>query len=125
MSRPAKCRRVCHYPQTLEFLPSQGADGKAPVIMTVDEYETIRLIDREGLSQEQCSVFMQVARTTVQRVYEGARKKLADVLVEGRPLRIEGGDFRLCDGRGSAVNTRTVSNTSIISSIKNQKETML
>lgn len=100
MSRPAKCRRVCHYPQTLEFLPSQGADGKAPVIMTVDEYETIRLIDREGLSQEQCSVFMQVARTTVQRVYEGARKKLADVLVEGRPLRIEGGDFRLCDGRG-------------------------
>lgn len=101
MSRPTKCRRVCHFPQTLGFLPAQGAGGKAPVIMTVDEYEAIRLIDREGMSQEQCSVFMQVARTTVQRVYESARKKLAAILVDGLPLRIEGGDFRLCDGRGS------------------------
>lgn len=101
MSRPTKCRSVCHFPQTLGFLPSQGADGKAPVIMTVDEYETIRLIDKEGLSQEQCSAFMQVARTTVQRVYESARKKLAAVLVDGLPLRIEGGDFRLCDGRST------------------------
>ena len=100
MSRPTKCRRVCHFPQTLGFLPSQGADGKVPVIMTVDEYETIRLIDKEGLSQERCAAFMQVARTTVQRVYESARKKLAAVLVDGLPLRIEGGDFRLCDGRG-------------------------
>lgn len=101
MSRPTKCRRVCDFPQTLSFQPSQGADGKTPVFMTVDEYETIRLIDKEGLSQEQCSVLMQVARTTVQRVYECARKKLAAVLVDGLPLRIEGGDFWLCDGRGA------------------------
>jgi len=98
MPRPTKCRRVCHFPQTLEFLPAQEGEEKIPVLLTIDEYETIRLLDKEGISQEQCSQFMQVARTTVQRVYESARQKLADAIVDGRPLRIEGGDFRLCDG---------------------------
>lgn len=99
MPRPTKCRRVCHFPNNLEFLPAQEAEGKEPVLLSVDEYETIRLIDKEKLSQEKCSERMQVARTTVQRIYENAREKLAMALVEGRALRIEGGDFMLCDGR--------------------------
>ena len=99
MPRPVKCRRVCHFPSTLEFFPADGAEGKPPVIMTVDEYEAVRLIDLEGLSQEQCIKFMQIARTTVQKIYESARKKLAQMIVEGRPLYIEGGEFRLCDGQ--------------------------
>lgn len=98
MPRKVKCRKVCHYPQTLEFLPQNNDAEQEPIILTVDEYETIRLIDRRGMSQEQCAAFMQIARTTVQRIYETARKKLADFVVEGRPLRIEGGDFRLCNG---------------------------
>ena len=98
MPRKVKCRKVCHYPQTLEFLPQNNNAGQEPIVLTVDEYETIRLIDRRGMSQEQCAAFMQIARTTVQRIYETARKKLADFVVEGRPLRIEGGDFRLCNG---------------------------
>jgi len=98
MPRKVKCRRVCHYPQTLEFLPQNNNAEQEPIVLTVDEYETIRLIDRRGMSQEQCAAFMQIARTTVQRIYETARKKLADFVVEGRPLRIEGGDFRLCNG---------------------------
>lgn len=98
MPRKVKCRKVCHYPQTLEFLPQNNNAEQEPIVLTIDEYEAIRLIDRRGMSQEQCAAFMQIARTTVQRIYETARKKLADFVVEGRPLRIEGGDFRLCNG---------------------------
>lgn len=98
MPRRVKCRKVCHYPQTLEFLPQNNNAEQEPIVLTVDEYEAIRLIDRRGMNQEQCAAFMQIARTTVQRIYETARKKLADFVVEGRPLRIEGGDFRLCNG---------------------------
>ena len=84
-------------PATAAFSPEGRAAGPA-VILTVDEYETLRLIDREGLSQEECGERMQVARTTVQQIYTSARRKLADMLVEGLPLRIEGGDYRICDG---------------------------
>ncbi|MCD8133144.1 MAG: DUF134 domain-containing protein [Clostridiales bacterium] len=98
MPRPTKRRMICRFPQTLEFIPAKDGDGREPVILTVDEFETIRLIDREGLSQEQCSQRMQVARTTVQKIYDLARKKVADALVEGRPLKIEGGEYCLCNG---------------------------
>ena len=101
MPRPTKCRRVCHYPRTVAFCPADASENQSPILLTIDEYETIRLIDGEGLSQEQCSASMQIARTTVQKIYENARRKLADMLVHGRALRIEGGDFQLCDGQGS------------------------
>ena len=101
MPRPKKCRKVCHFPQVLDFLPASDKEQNRRVILTVDEYETIRLIDKEGLSQEQCCQCMQIARTTVQRIYESARKKLAAVLVDGLPLHIEGGDFWLCDGQST------------------------
>ena len=49
----------------------------------MDEYEAIRLIDRQGFSQEECSSYMQVARTTVQMIYNSARQKLAEALETG------------------------------------------
>ncbi len=67
--------------------------------MTIDEYETIRLIDLEGKTQEECSEKMNIARTTVQGVYISARKKLADSLINGRPLKIKGGDYEVCNGK--------------------------
>ena len=99
MPRPVKSRKVCHYPQTQAFHPISDNENNDPIVLWVEEYEAIRLIDKEGFSQEQCSAFMQIARTTVQRIYETARRKIATALVDGRPLRIEGGDYHLCDGK--------------------------
>ena len=101
MPRPRKHRRVCHYPDNLTFAPVGAEALKEPVTLTVDEYETIRLIDKDGCSQEECAEFMGVARTTVQQIYASARQKIARMLVEGSPLEIRGGDFRLCDGAGN------------------------
>ena len=101
MPRPVKCRKVCHFPNVLEFLPADDTEKKMPIVLTVDEYETIRLLDKKGYSQEQCAESMQIARTTVQRIYEIARKKIADALIDGHPLKIDGGDFIICDGQSS------------------------
>jgi len=99
MPRPRKWRKVCCLPDSNRFGPLDvPAQGEYFVNMTVDEYETIRLIDLEGLSQEECASQMNVARTTVQGIYSDARKKLAESLVNGKILRIEGGDYKLCDG---------------------------
>lgn len=96
MPRPVKWRNVCCLPERTLFGPlGPGKDTSEIVVMTVDEYETIRLIDFEGMTQEECSDSMGVARTTVQRIYNDARKKLAGILVNGHIIRIEGGEYQL------------------------------
>ena len=57
MPRPKKCRKVCQMPQTKAFLPAGEVSPDETVILTVDEYEAIRLIDKEGFSQEECSAY--------------------------------------------------------------------
>ena len=96
MPRPRKCRKVCRLPLAREFRPLGGA--RAAVVLTVDEYEAIRLIDRENFSQAEAAGYMQVSRPTVQQIYNAARRKLADALVEGLCILIEGGDYTLCSG---------------------------
>ena len=99
MPRPRKWRKVCCLPESNRFGPLNNLINQDQfVIMTVDEYETIRLIDLEQFTQEECADQMNIARTTVQRIYNDARKKLAESLVNGKVLRIEGGDYKLCDG---------------------------
>ena len=105
MPRPRKWRRVCGMPGCARFGPL-GRDAAEAVVMTVDEYETIRLIDWEDCSQEQCALRMGIARTTVQGIYTAARRKLADALVHGRVLTIEGGDYQLCDATGCCAAGR-------------------
>ena len=83
MPRPKKCRRICALPRCSSFGPLEGAaDGR--VEMAVEEYEAIRLIDLLGCTQEECAAQMGVARSTVQQVYDTARRRLAQALVEGR-----------------------------------------
>ncbi|MCD8028964.1 MAG: DUF134 domain-containing protein [Erysipelotrichaceae bacterium] len=97
MARPIKCRQVCQIPETIEFIPLNKTI-EDPVILNIDEFETIRLIDIEGLSQEECGIQLGVGRTTAQKIYDNARKKIAEALVLGLPLKIDGGQYRLCNG---------------------------
>ena len=95
MPRPRKCRRICALPRWNTFGPLEG--GAAELVeMAVEEYEAVRLIDLLGCTQEECAGQMGVARSTVQQVYDRARRKLAMALVEGRQLVISGGDYMLC-----------------------------
>ena len=97
MPRPRKCRRVCCLPWNAAFGPIGERAAETIVVMSVDEYESIRLIDLMGYTQEECALQMNVARTTVQGIYNEARRKIADVLVNAKGLVIRGGDYTLCD----------------------------
>ena len=72
MARPRKLRRVCYFPEIRRFSPCGAEKQGKPITMTVDEFESVRLIDWEGLSQEDCARRMGVARTTVQMIYVSA-----------------------------------------------------
>ena len=96
MSRPQRCRRICALPEYTRFIPEGGAPVES-VALTLDEYEAIRLMDREGLTHEQCAEVMQVGRTTATEIYASARRKLAALIVDGRALMIGGGRVRVCD----------------------------
>jgi len=103
MPRPRKWRKVCCLPESNRFGPLDSpANTENFVNMTVDEYETIRLIDLERFTQEECASQMNIARTTVQGIYNEARKKVAESLVNGKVLFIEGGEYQLCNGVGNA-----------------------
>lgn len=95
MARPYKARRVCCRPAVDVFGPL-NQEWRNQVELTLEEYESIRLIDLLECTQEECAGQMGVARTTIQAVYNSARKKLADCLVNGKRLEIRGGNYRLC-----------------------------
>lgn len=97
MSRPFKPRRVCQQPPCSHFKPA-GRCAESSVRMSLDEFESIRLIDYLELTQEECADSMNVSRATAQAIYAGARKKLAECLVSGRELIIQGGKYELCTG---------------------------
>jgi predicted DNA-binding protein (UPF0251 family) len=96
MPRPVKWRRVAAIPQATYFKPA-GVPLRAleDVALTVEEAEAIRLKDLEGLEQQQCAQRMRISRTTFHRVLQSARRKVADVLVNGKAMRIQGGNFAL------------------------------
>ena len=104
MPRPQKRRRVCSVPRSTRFEPKNSL-GRTATEMSVDEYETIRLIDYAGLTQEECAKQMGVARTTVQAIYSGARKKLAICIVDSVPLVIGGGNYHVCEQRVRSCGT--------------------
>lgn len=97
MARPSKLKKVCSMPKFNTFVANGAAKGEIEKI-GVEEYEAIRLIDYRGFNQEEAAEKMHIARTTLQAIYERARKSVAKVIVCGGTLVIEGGNYHLCDG---------------------------
>ena len=93
MSRPQQNRRILSPPLMQGFKPF-GIPRKdlETVVLKFDEYEAIRLLDYDGLMQEQAAIKMNVSRPTLTRIYENARKTIAKALVEGKMIVIEGGN---------------------------------
>ena len=114
MPRPQRRRRVCSEPEYTEFLP-KGSTGYDVVILFTDEYEAIRLVDFEKKTHEQCALQMEISRTTVTEIYERARFKLADSIVNGKRLVIEGGSYRLCGGTAKNCCCRNCINSLLYS----------
>ena len=107
MGRQKKARFICYKPESkifgvlnLERNPTlEKKDFEAlsyNLVLTFDEYETIRLIDLYGWTQEECAKHMNVARTTVQSIYDSARKKIASCIVDNKILLINGGNCIFC-----------------------------
>ncbi len=92
MPKTTKCRKIFGLPGQFGFAPVDNIDSNGAIQLTFDEFETIRLLDMEGYTQEQCAAKMGVARTTVTSMYENARRKIAQMLVEGKSIIISGGN---------------------------------
>ena len=106
MPRPQNCRRIGGMPKCRVYKP-QGVPRSLleQVILTEDEWEAVRLSDVEGLYQEQAAERMNISRQTFGRIIDSARKKIADALVNGKALVIEGGTVEIAppqrgQGRG-------------------------
>ena len=105
MPRPTKCRRVAFLPPATYFKPA-GIPLRAleEVQLSVEEAEAIRLKDLECLEQEEAAERMNISRPTFQRVLASARQKVADALINGRAIRIEGGSFEMASSRFKCLN---------------------
>ena len=93
MARPTKWRQIEHMPTVENFIPLNQESGFDENVLKLEELEAIRLKDLEGLEQEECAVKMKVSRPTFQRILLSAREKVADSLINGKGIRIEGGNY--------------------------------
>ncbi|MBN1362154.1 MAG: DUF134 domain-containing protein [Sedimentisphaerales bacterium] len=103
MPRPRQCRRVGKLPQATYYKP-RGVPLRLLecVELTLDELEAVRLADLVGLYQEEAAAKMNVSRQTFGRIVEVAHKKIADALVHGKALSIQGGIVEVAGPGGAA-----------------------
>jgi predicted DNA-binding protein (UPF0251 family) len=112
MPRPKRHRKVLSPPAFHAFIPSGvGVESKEVVELKLEEYESIRLCDYDLLNHAEACGLMNVSRATFARIYESARRKVAQAFAEGRIILIQGGDFHFdekwwkCHDCGSVFNS--------------------
>ncbi len=100
MVRPRRCRRVGFQPSTTYFKPAGVRIRELEeVVFTVEEFESIRLKDLKGLDQEECAKSMNISQPTFHRLVLTARQKIADAIVNGKAIRIQGGNYQFVGRR--------------------------
>ncbi|MFO7880508.1 MAG: DUF134 domain-containing protein [Bacteroidota bacterium] len=101
MPRRKRMRRISQLPGHHGFRAVRGRQNagkeQSPVILHLEEYEAIKLMDYELMNQTDAAGYMDVSRPTLTRIYESARRKMAMALVEGLSLRISGGEYELSE----------------------------
>lgn len=96
MARPSKCRKISIPPRMKGFRPYGIPICKIePVILKLEEYESIRLVNYDKLPQDQAAVLMNVSRPTYTRIYNRALEQIAKALIEGKAIEIEGGNYAM------------------------------
>ncbi len=106
MGRCKNSRHILAYPPASGFQPcGMQSEGVDPVMLSLDEYESIRLLDYRGLQQVEAAEVMHISRPTLTRIYMEARRKIAEAIVEGRPLDMSAGnqDFKSCQQRKNNI----------------------
>jgi predicted DNA-binding protein (UPF0251 family) len=105
MGRQSLPRRVEFMPQTTYFKPAGiSLSQLQEICLSVEEVEAIRLKDLERLEQEECAQKMNISRPTFSRILGSVRQKMADALLNGKAIRIEGGNFEMALSRFRCVN---------------------
>ena len=95
MPRPRICRRVRFRPGVTYFKPAGVRMTELDeTILSVDEYEAVRLVDLEGIEQSKAGEQMKISQPTLSRLLKSGRKKLAEAIVKGKAIRIQGGSFK-------------------------------
>lgn len=97
MPRPKKCKMVAFVPHNLCFYPKLNNDEE--VVLSIEEVEAIRLYDYLAMEQDSAADNMNISRGTFQRIINSARFKTADALVNGKAIKIDGGDYELLAGK--------------------------
>ncbi len=96
MARPRRIKKVCFNPSVSYFKP-QGIpmNELEEIILTREELEVVRLVDVEGKEQSVVGKQMNVSQPTLSRLLKSARRKISDALVNGKAIKVEGGDFEM------------------------------
>jgi uncharacterized protein len=100
MVRPKKIRLVGYQPEVTYFKPRAVPLSELDEVeISIDELETLRLANLEKLSQEEAAGRMNIHQSTFQRILSKAREKVTDAIVNGKAIKINGGEYKM-QGRG-------------------------
>lgn len=123
MARPTKWRKIECVPAVPYFVPSEKeVKNLISVNLKLEELEAVRLKDLEGLEQGECAERMEVSRPTFQRILSSAREKIADSLINGKAINIEGGNytFNICPVKCRGCGKEWKESMEKISEVKNE-----